>query len=157
MIEVDIPNFGSLQFEHLVLDVNGTLSLDGVLLDGVAERLGELRKQIQLHLITADTHGRQAEIDRQLSLRAVRLDSNRPDAEQKLAYIRTLGRERVVAVGNGENDSLMIEEARLGIAVLGPEGLSSHTLRNADLVVADILQGLDLLRFPKRLVATLRR
>ena len=34
MIEIDIPVRGLLHLEHTVLDVNGTLALDGRLLPG---------------------------------------------------------------------------------------------------------------------------
>jgi hypothetical protein len=51
----------------------------------------------------------------------------------------------------------MLERAALGIAVLGPEGLALSCLQAADVVVPDILAALDLLLFPRRLVATLRR
>lgn len=36
MIEIAIPGFGLIQLEHLVCDYNGTLALDGALIDGVA-------------------------------------------------------------------------------------------------------------------------
>ena len=52
-------------FEHLVMDVNGTLAVDGQLLDGVAEKVVSLRNRLTIHLLTADTHGKQAVIDRQ--------------------------------------------------------------------------------------------
>ena len=36
MLRTDIPGFGSLRIEHLVLDYNGTLALDGRMLPGRA-------------------------------------------------------------------------------------------------------------------------
>ena len=39
MIAHKIPGFGALRLEHLVLDYNGTLALDGRLLRGVGPRL----------------------------------------------------------------------------------------------------------------------
>ncbi len=39
MIEVNVPGFGNLRLQHLVLDYNGTLSRDGGLLEGVREAL----------------------------------------------------------------------------------------------------------------------
>ena len=50
----------------------------------------------------------------------------------------------------------MLQEAALGIAVLGPEGLAAEALLAADVVVASIEDALDLLLRPHRLVATLR-
>ncbi len=57
MIELSIPGLGDCVWEDLVLDLNGTLTTDGVLLPGVAERLGRLSKALALRLLTADTRG----------------------------------------------------------------------------------------------------
>jgi len=51
----------------------------------------------------------------------------------------------------------MLQAAGLSIAILGPEGLAFDALKNADVVVASILDALDLLLRPDRLRATLRR
>lgn len=139
-----------------MLDVNGTLALDGVLVDGVAERLAALREHLDVRLLTADTHGRQASIDAQLGLTANRLAPGQ-EREQKDAYVEQLGAAQTVAIGNGNNDAGMLETAGLGIAVMGGEGLSVAAMQTADIVVASILDGLDLLLNPKRLIATLRR
>jgi soluble P-type ATPase len=157
MIELEIPNVGRVRLRHLVLDVNGTLALDGRLLPGVAQRLARLRSSLDVHLVTANTHGTQDEIDRELGVKSVRVLPDRPDGEQKLAYLRGLGADEAVAIGNGANDVLMLREAALGICVLGPEGLASAALGAADVVVPDVNTGLDLLLNPRRLVATLRR
>ncbi len=156
MLHLEVPGLRTLHLQHLVLDVNGTLALDGELLPGVAERLHRLREQLTLHLITADTHGRQEQIDRQLGLTGVRLVPGQPEAEQKAAFVRALGDERVVAIGNGANDALMFRKAALAIAVLGAEGLAMVALREADVLAPDILAALDLLLHPRRLIATLR-
>lgn len=157
MVEIDVPGRGRLTLRHLVLDVNGTLACDGVLLPGVAARLATLRERLTLHLLTADTHGRQAAIDRELGLGAVRMRPGAPEDEQKAAYVRDLGGAEVVAIGNGANDAGMLAVAALGIAVLGPEGLARAALGAADVVAASIDDALDLLLHPRRLVATLRR
>ena len=54
MIELTIPGRGEIHLQHLVTDVNGTLALDGTLLEGVARRLSGLRDRLTLHLLTAD-------------------------------------------------------------------------------------------------------
>lgn len=156
MITANIPGFGPLEISHLVSDVNGTLAVDGMLLPGVAEALQQLTSQVQIHLITADTHGRQAEIDAALGLRAVRLQPG-GEAEQKAAYVHNLGADSVAAVGQGANDALMLRAARVGIGVLSPEGLAQAALTAADVIVPDILSALMLLQNPKRLTATLRK
>ncbi len=156
MIALSIPGFGDFEIEHVVFDVNGTLAADGVLVDGVKERLDALRGQADIHLLTADTHGHQAHIDALLGLTATRITPGE-EREQKRAFVRQLGAERVVAIGNGGNDVGMLETAAIGIAVLGAEGLCTEALASADVVVTNILDALDLLLKPRRLVASLRR
>ncbi|MEZ0396029.1 MAG: ATPase P [Anaerolineales bacterium] len=155
MIELTIPGRGTLQLEHLVLDVNGTLAVDGLLIEGVTRRLAWLRDRLQIHLLTADTHGRQAAIDRQLNLQAVRIHPG-DEAAQKADYLRRLGAERAAAIGQGANDAAMLEAAALGICILSPEGTATSSLLAADLVVPDILTALDLFDKPVRIVASLR-
>ncbi len=156
MIELTIPGRATIHLQHLVRDVNGTLALDGTLMEGVGRALSSLRDRLELHLLTADTHRRQDEIDRQLGVRAVRIPPG-GEAETKAAFVRRLGAERVVAVGNGANDAAMLYEAAIGIAVMSPEGLATDALHASDLVAPDILQALGWLDRPMRLVASLRR
>jgi P-type E1-E2 ATPase len=156
MIELNIPGRGLIELEHLVCDVNGTLALDGQLLDGVARLLTNLRDRLELHLLTADTHGRQELIDRQLNLTAIRIQPG-DEGRQKAEYIRRLGAERVVAIGQGANDAAMLECASLGLCVLSKEGTAIETLLAADLVAPDIYAALELIENPLRLVATLRK
>ena len=54
MLSVDIPDFGALHLDQLVLDFNGTLAADGILVPGVRERLHSLSEQLRLHVVTAD-------------------------------------------------------------------------------------------------------
>lgn len=156
MITLRIPGRGEIHLKHLVCDVNGTLAVDGELMEGLILRLRRLRDRLTLHLLTADTHGKQERIDRQLGVKAVRVAPGN-EGEQKAAYVRRLGREAVVAIGQGANDALMLREAVLGICVLSPEGTAVETLLAADLVVPDIHTALDLIEHPVRLIASLRR
>jgi P-type E1-E2 ATPase len=156
MIELSIPGRGSLRLQHLVTDVNGTLAIDGVLIEGLAGRMATIQDRLSVHLLTADTHGRQAAIDRQLNLEATRLAPGN-EQDQKRAYVVNLDPQCVVAIGQGANDAAMLKAAALGICVMSPEGVALETLLAADVVVPDIMAAFDLLDKPVRLVATLRK
>jgi soluble P-type ATPase len=155
MLEITIPGYQTLQLHHLVMDYNGTLALDGVLLDGVRDRLIALSEKLQLHVVTADTFG----IVRSQLNGLPCLLSILPVEDQavaKLTYIQRLGEDQVIAIGNGRNDHQMVQAAALGIAIIQGEGAARETCLAADVLAPDILVALDLLLFPKRLVATLR-
>lgn len=154
-MEIVIPGRGTYDITHVVLDMNGTLALDGQVLEGVAERLASLGDVANVAVITADTHGGASRLRDDLALQVAVIDKG-DEAEQKVEFLRRLGAEHAVAIGNGANDALMLAESAVGICVLGGEGASLSALQAADVVVADIRDALDLLLKPPRLVATLR-
>ncbi|NJC97495.1 MAG: ATPase P [Anaerolineales bacterium] len=155
-MELNIPGRGTVRLQHLVTDVNGTLAIDGQLMDGLARRIGVLKDRLTIHVLTADTHGRQSFIDQQLNLTATRIQPG-DEAKQKAEYVRGLGAESVVAIGQGANDAEMLKEAIIGICVMSQEGAALETLLSADLVTPDIFAALDLLDRPMRIVASLRK
>ena len=156
MISLNVPGVGEINLEHVVFDVNGTLAVDGKLLPGIPDLLQELKKHLNIHLLTADTHGKQLEIDQQLNLEAVRVQAG-DEKGQKLEYIHRLGTKKTAAVGQGANDALMLEAAQIGICVISAEGTALQTLLKADLVVPDIKSALEILQNPTRLKASLRK
>jgi P-type E1-E2 ATPase len=156
MIDLTIPGRGSMQLEYLVCDVNGSLAVDGQLEEGLVRSLAAIRDRLELHLLTADTHGQQHLIDRQLNVTAIRIAPG-DEPNQKAEFVQRLGADHVVAIGQGANDSSMLKIAALGICVLSREGVAVETLLAADLVVPNIFAAFELLEKPLRLVASLRK
>ncbi len=156
MIEVEIPGRETLQIKYLVLDYNGTLAVDGNLLSGVKECLNDLANDLEIHVVTADTFGKaKAGLEGVQCALAILPAGNQDQA--KLEFIEDLGNDFVAAAGNGRNDMLMLNGAALGIIVIQGEGASVETFLAADVVCSDIVAGLNLLRKPLRLKATLRK
>lgn len=155
MITIDIPGFKKLEIEHLVLDYNGTIALDGSLIDGVGELFERLAPSVTIHVVTADTFGRAAGQLANLPCKLTILPIE-DQAQAKLRYARELGLERTICIGNGRNDRQMVEEATVGIVLIQEEGAAVETTLNADIICRDILDALSLFTNPKRLVATLR-
>lgn len=155
MIAVDIPGYGPLRLDHLVMDYNGTLAVDGEIAAGVASALAALASQVTIHVITADTFGLAA---KRLAGYPVKLSVLPPGDQDaaKLDYVERLGAAQTVAVGNGRNDRRMLAAAGLGIAVILDEGAAFETLAAADVVCRGIVPALELLIHPLRLTATLR-
>jgi soluble P-type ATPase len=155
MLEVNIPGYRTLALSFLVLDYNGTIACDGRLMTGVRERLEELSKRLSIHILTADTFG-----SVQKEMTGIPCDvvviGKENQTQAKADYVRQLGLQKTVSVGNGRNDALMLKETVLGIAVIQEEGASVETLVAADIATRSILDALDLLLHPLRLTATLR-
>ena len=152
-IHVDIPARGELVLEQLVLDLNGTLTNRGELIEGVAERLRAIAAKLELTILSADTFGVLAAVGSELDVHSRHVSTG----EEKARCVWELGAERCAAIGNGANDAAMLELAGLGIAVLGPEGAAGAALRAADVVCGSITDAFDLLLDERALVATLRQ
>ncbi len=152
-IDVDIPGREPLRLEHLMLDLNGTLTNRGELIEGVAERLAALGARLEVHVLSADTFGTLSVATADLGARVHAV----ADGEEKARQVAALGADRCAAIGNGANDVAMLEAAALGITVVGPEGAAASAIRGADVVCVSIADALDLLLDERALIATLRR
>jgi soluble P-type ATPase len=155
MITIDIPDFGTIELHHVVLDFNGTMAVDGHLIDGVAERLEALSRMVDVHVVTADTFGRARQ---ELDGTSCSIDVLPPgnQAEAKLRFVEALGAAHTACYGTGRNDRSMLGSAALGVVVMHEEGAASAAIAEADVVAQSITAALDLLLHPLRLVATLR-
>ncbi len=155
MFSIEIPGYGKLELEHFVTDFSGTLSEDGHLLAGVKNKLKKLSALFNVHVLTSDTFGRARDElkDIQCMLHILQGGNH---VVQKEQYIKKLGTEMVVALGNGNNDIQMLRAAKLGIAVCLKEGCSREAINASEIFVLSPIDAFDLFLKPKRLIATLR-
>ena len=156
MMIIDIPGYIKLEIKHVVCDYNGTIAVDGKLIDGVGDIMNELSKNLEFHVITADTYGFVERELKNVNCKLVKIDEQ-DQAYSKLEYISGIGKEHTVCIGNGNNDRLMLKEARLGIALIQEEGACFETLRSSHVVCKSIIDAFGYFKEPKRLIATLRR
>ena len=152
MRTIAIPNSVVFHLEHLVLDVNGTLTDRGELIEGVAGSLRRLAGELEIHLLSTDTFGSLAHVASLLGVKSRVV----AEGAEKAAFIEALGSTHCVAIGNGANDRDMLREAALGIAVIGSEGAAATAIAAADVVCRSIGEALELLLDDQALAATLR-
>lgn len=153
---IEIPNFKNIEILNIVCDYNGTIAKDGIVLPQVKALFQELSKQYKVFVITADTFGSVASQLEGFGV-GIKILSSTDHTNEKAEFIKELGEENSIAIGNGNNDALMIKNAAIGIAVLGDEGCAKETLFSADVICKDSIDALELILQPKRLIATLRR
>jgi len=154
-MRIDIPGWGGVDVENIVIDLNGTTATDGRIPLEIKEKIESLSHLAKIYVLTADTQGTADKEVANMSVEAIKIDEEE-SKQGKFDFLKTLDLEKTVAIGNGSNDQLVLKEAALGIAVLGDEGVSVSAMKNADLMVKNIQNALDLFLKPKRLIATLR-
>ena len=154
-IRIDIPGWGNIDIENIVIDLNGTIATDGKISPEVRKKINSLSELAKVYILTADTQGTANKEILGMNVQLIKV-SEENSKNGKFEFLRTLNLETTVAIGNGSNDQLTLKEAALGIAVLGDEGVSVSAIKSADIVVENIHNALDLFLEPKRLIATLR-
>jgi len=152
-LRLAVPGRGEIAVRHVLLDLNGTLAVDGRIPPAIRRRLRQLAATLSVRVLTADTFGTARAEVRGLPVCLERVASGR--AKARLAA--RLAPQGLVAVGNGANDVGMLRKATLAIAVLGREGMDPSLCKTADVLVGRVEDGLDLLLRDGRLAATLRR
>ncbi|MFN7997465.1 MAG: hypothetical protein U0Q18_27860 [Bryobacteraceae bacterium] len=157
-IHVDIPGFGRRHFTVLVSDYTGTQSMGGRVGAGVRKRLRQLARVVDLRILTADTFGTAARELKGIT-EPYLLRTSRQDVEKR-KLVSVLSLRKVVAIGNGNNDRLMLRAVKRGgglaIAVDNGEGCSVDALLNANIFIHGAENALDLLLETPRIKATLR-
>lgn len=129
----------------ILLDLNGTIATDGKIKEGVKERLTILKERAEIYILSADTFGTLNDIAKSLNVKGMKVDREKYGSEKiaKLKILEELKKEnpnkKIIAIGNGNNDELLLKNADLGICVIGDEGAWSKTILSSDIVVKDIM------------------
>jgi len=155
MIKIDIPGRESLELENLVFDFNGTIAVDGRILENIKNQLTELSKIINIYVITADTYGMAQEECEKVNLKVITVPTGCV-GKHKGDLVKKLGGKVTATIGNGFNDIDMFKEAKLSVAVIEGEGTCSKLIINSDIVTRSIEEALNLFLTPNHIKADLR-
>ena len=90
------------------------------MVDGVKERLVQLSKVVDIHIVSADTHATAKKHLGDLPITIHILKTEQQDCKKR-EYLEKLVPAHVAAMGNGHNDRLLLQETKenrgLSIAV----------------------------------------
>ncbi|MFX1445213.1 MAG: hypothetical protein ACFFHV_17505 [Promethearchaeota archaeon] len=157
MKEFNIPNYGKITIRNIIFDINGTLQFKGQISEGLISKFAELKKFYNVYLVSADTRGNLKELADNLKVSFIKINpKGDSEAEAKNTELLKLGKEVTAAIGNGNNDNLMLKNSILGISVLGSEGVTVKSILNSDVIVPDPLSAIDFLLDEKIMIGTLR-
>jgi len=131
MIQIDIPGKECFTIDHVIFDYNGTIGKDGQLIPGVKQGIHQFSDRLNFHVLTADTFGSVEKQLQDVNAQLAIISKENQDLK-KLDYLNSLGANQTLCVGNGRNDVLMLQEACIGITVLGDEGLSTACFSASD-------------------------
>ena len=155
MITYEIPGRGNIEIENIIFDYNGTIAVDGKLIEGVKDLINKLAKYVNIYILTADTYGSVISECGDINGKVLTFP-NENAGKSKREIVEKLGGYCTLCIGNGYNDIPMFNEAALSIAVVEGEGASGKLLVEADIVTRSILETLGILLNGNMVKATLR-
>lgn len=83
MIGYEIPGRNYIEIENVVFDYNGTIAVNGSLIDGVKEKLLELKELLNVYIVTADTYGTVEEKCKGLGVEVITFPTDNAGASKK--------------------------------------------------------------------------
>ncbi|WP_313757396.1 ATPase P [Tissierella sp.] len=150
----EIPGRENIEVQNIVFDYNGTIAVDGKLINGVEELINKLAEYVKIYILTADTYGT---VEKEcIGINGKILTFPKDNAgDSKKEIVRSI-KGNTVCLGNGYNDIPMFKEAILSIAIIEREGASGELLSKADIVVKSTIDALNILLNKNMVKATLR-
>lgn len=154
MVTILRPGQEPLKIDSILIDFEGTLAQDRRVHPKAKDKINLLSKRTKIYILIKGEGEGVEKVLKNVKAEMVYLNEEKP-SRQKLELLRKLGPSGTVAIGNGVDDTSMIEEAGLSLCIIGKEGTFSETVKKADLVFINILDALDFLLKPLRQKATL--
>ncbi len=151
----EIPGRDKIEIRNIVFDYNGTIAINGKLIEGVEELINKIAEEVCIYILTADTYGTVEEQCKCINGKVLRFPTENA-GQSKKEIVRNLGASNTICLGNGFNDIPMFEEAVISIAIMESEGVSGKLLAKADIVSRSIIEALGILLNKDMIKATLR-
>jgi len=155
MLIYNIPGRGKIEIENVVFDYNGTIAVDGKLIETAKELIFKLKEHVNIYILTADTYGTVEEQCKELGVNIATFPKEMASLSKK-EIVEKLGSEKTICVGNGFNDIEMFKICKLSIAVIENEGCSGKLLLHSDIVAKSIRDAIEIILCENRMKATLR-
>ena len=152
-MKYEVPHGSTFEINTIVLDLNGTLSINGNIPGPVKQRIDRLNDLgFQIILFTGNQRGTANKLCSELGIE-FKITQTGKEKEREMLKLDV---ERCAAIGNARIDIGTFKHARISILTLQSEGIHAKTLNHVDIVVPSIVDALDLFLNKDSLCATLR-
>jgi len=149
----NIPQGESFEINTIVLDLNGTLTVNGILLEETKQLIIKLKElKYKIVLISGDIRGNAKTIADELEIELLLGKTS----DKKALQMNFFDKETTAAIGNARIDIGTFKNAKLSIATLQAEGIHTEILKYIDIIVPNINDALNLFINKKSLEGTLR-
>ncbi len=152
-MKIEIPKGETIEINTIVLDLNGTLAVKGVVSEQTKQLIHKLKTlNYRIVLISGDIRGNAKIISDELGIELFLGATSLAKAEQ----MKQFDKETTASIGNARIDIGTFENSKISIATMQSEGIHTGILRYVDILVPTIEDALSLFIDIKSLAGTLR-
>lgn len=147
-----ITNSWTYDLHTMVIDLNGTLTVGGMLDIAIVPLLKQLKEDGWTLCLLTGNQRWNADMFSKYGLDIVKV----ANAAEKEEYILSLDVDWCVAIGNARIDIGMFKHAKVSVATLQAEWIHTDILSHVDIIVPSMLNALELFIDPNRFAATMK-
>src|SRR4030042_5105200 len=144
MISIQRPGMENLDIHFVLLDFEGALAMDGRVHPKAKDKVNLLSKRATIYIMTKSNREKVEETLRKMKVEILYVTEG-DSSQQKLSVLQRLGPHQTAVIGNGLDDARIMEQAGLGMWVIGKEGASPEAMAKGGVVVTNVLDALDFL------------
>ena len=149
-----VPGTGEMVINTIILDLNGTLSVNGQISDDAKRLITELKtKGVEVVLFTGNQRGTADRLCSELGITFQKCKNS----QEKAADSKKFPKETTAAIGNARIDIGTFENAIVSIATLQAEGIHTGILAHVDIVVPSIENALELFLDADSFASTMKK
>jgi len=149
-----VPGVGAIEIDTLVVDSNGTLTINGEIVAGVMERIHRLQSLgVDVVMISSDQRGNA----RNIALSSGITYYEAANSREKEDVLLSLESRNVAAIGNARIDIGLFVQSIVSIATLQKEGIHKDIIDHVDVIVPCINDALDFFLDEDTFIATMKR
>ena len=149
-----VPGTGEMVINTIILDLNGTLSVNGQISDDAKKLIKEIKtKGVEIVLFTGDQRGTADSLCSELGITFQKCKNS----QEKAAASKKFPKETTAAIGNARIDIGTFENAIVSIATLQAEGIHTGILAHVDIVVPSIENALELFLDADSFASTMKK
>ncbi len=153
-MKYDVPEVGLIEIKTIILDLNGTLSINGNISDLTKEKIKLLTKAgVKIVLFTGDQRGTAESLCNEIGIEFHKAKSSKEKGDLASKF----NHETTAAIGNARIDIGTFENAKISVATLQDEGIHTGIIDHVDVIVPSIESALDLFLNEDTFCATMRK
>jgi P-type E1-E2 ATPase len=142
-----------IEVKTIILDLNGTLSVKGKIVEGVKERFAKLKEMgIDVVFLSGDQRGTAEDLAKDLGIEFTKAKTGKDKEHLFLKH----DPNTTAAIGNARIDNGKFKHAIVSVATIQAEGIHVGVLQHVDILVTSVLDALDIFIDPNSLAATMK-